>query len=354
MSTVEVKGGQSSPRMVWLDEGSLFSGEEGSIQDVAEQGVVLHGPFHSRAIAERIRAVYRIPDGQAVCINSASGATAQALLAMPAVQRSTIILAIGGGRVQDTAKYVAALANKPLVVLPTLIATDGVASPVAVLKGEHGESVSHGAVAPQMVLLCRALFASVPIVYWQALVGDVIGNLVAVRDVRRFAMANLSQDDKSVMEGACSMAEHAAQTILEYDRQDLADECFRKTLIQCAIDSSHAMLAAGTSLPCSGAEHLLSHAIDYLQIPPGWLHGQQVGAAVPFCLSLHEAEESRRSVIQLYHRLGMATSLQALGEAVEQQLETIICHAPDMRAGRHTILEQFGAEELLHRIKMSQ
>lgn len=343
----------ASPRITWLEEGDLSSGVQAMLREAAQCGVVLHGQLHSRQIAEQLCKAYGFsPTSCLRPVGDASEATAQAMLRTTEVNQCALILAIGGGSVQDTAKYVAAKAGKRLVVMPTLVATDGIASPVAVLKGSDGRSVSHGAVAPEEVLLCWALFKAVPTVYWQALVGDVIGNLVAVRDARRFAMPCLEAQARHTLESGCRLAERAANSILVCKRQDLTDTAFQKLLVDSAIQSSLAMLEAGTSQPCSGAEHLLSHAIDYLCAPTSHLHGLQVGAAVPFCLGLHEEHQLQSEVVQLYRRLGMPASLQALGPAIQNNLESILRLAPQMRVGRRTILDQFSTDELLQRFSL--
>jgi glycerol-1-phosphate dehydrogenase [NAD(P)+] len=342
-----------TPRITWIKAGDLFAGAQSALREAAPHIVILHGQQYSKQIAERVCEAYRILPAQRLpSVGDASEESAQVLLHSPAVRHCDVILAIGGGSVQDTAKYVAAQANKQLIVMPTLVATDGIASPVAVLHGPDGRTVSHGAVAPREVLLYWPLFEAVPTVYWQALVGDVIGNFVAVRDVRRFAAPHESMQARKTLELGCKKAEAAAQNILAFEQPDLAHKAFKTLLVDSAILSSSAMLESGSSQPCSGAEHLLSHAIDFLRIPPGWLHGQQVGAAVPFCLSLHDEKQLQDEVVQLYVRLGMPASLQALGPAIEQNSESILRLAPQMRVGRRTILGQYSTNELLQRFSL--
>ena len=48
----------------------------------------------------------------------------------------THLLSIGGGRVGDFAKRLALLTNLRLLIIPTIIANDGLISPVAVLRDE--------------------------------------------------------------------------------------------------------------------------------------------------------------------------------------------------------------------------
>lgn len=339
-----------SPAIEWVGVDALFAGEVGVLRRAGQKVVVLRGEEYSRGVAERLCSAYAIPFARSFEVGAASELVAQTLSKTDAVEESTTIVAVGGGRVQDVAKFIASRNSKRLIVLPTLVATDGVASPVAVLRNAQGYSISHGAKAPDQVILCWSLLEPVPLKFWKALAGDLLGNLVAVRDYRRFGIS--TEDAKSVLrvEKLCQDAEETARCIFEHPNPDFTSKSFRMMLVENAIKSSLVMIAAGTSQPCSGSEHLLSHAIDHLQISQDWLHGEQVGAAVPFCLLLHGDEALRAEVLELYRKLDMVASLQALGPKVEKQLREILDLAPEMRAGRHTVLDQFSTNELLRRI----
>lgn len=340
------------PAIHWLDEDSIFSGTQSLLRGISDQAVILHGVQYSRAVADRLCAAYEIPLGErSMAVNSAAEHEVEQLLRSRVIAECSTILAVGGGRIQDVAKRIAHQSGKALVVMPTLIATDGVASPVAVIRDALGRSSSYGAKAPDTVFLCWSLLARVPKIYWQALTGDVIGNLVAVRDFRRFGIHALPSKLLSAVEQGCRMAEAAAMRIMEFSAPGFENDTFRRMLVDSAIDSSFAMVNAGTSQPCSGSEHLLSHAIDHLRLHPGWLHGLQVGAAVPFCLDLHGETALRTEVKRLYACLGIEPSLLHLGTQVVDRIEDILRLAPDMRPERATVLSQFSTAELLRRIK---
>ena len=72
--------------------------------------------------------------------------------------------------------------------------------------------------------------------------------------------------------------------------------------VRAEIDSGRAMSIFGSSRPCSGTEHAISHAMDR---EPTELHGLQVAFAMPLCVhyleeagySDYKAEEMRRFLV---------------------------------------------------------
>ena len=62
------------------------------------------------------------------------------------------------------------------------------------------------------------------------------------------------------------MSKSSANSLVYFSKKDFRFKPFLKQIIQGQINSGIAMSLAGTSRPCSGSEHLISHAIDNLNI----------------------------------------------------------------------------------------
>ena len=99
-----------------------------------------------------------------------------------------------------------------------------------------------------------------------------------------------------------------------------------------------AMAVAGSSRPCSGADHEILHAIDHL-FPGTAHHGELAGAASLFTAHLRERRGacSPRSTDCLA-RHGLPRTPADLGLSDEQFAEAVVA-APDTRPDRYTILE---------------
>ena len=95
------------------------------------------------------------------------------------------------------------------------------------------------------------------------------------------------------------------------------------------------MAAAGSSRPCSGACHEISHAIDALY-PDRATHGEQVAGAL-FASFLRE-DGVVDELDPAYDRLGVARVPGDLG-LTDDEFAAAVAEAPSTRPDRYTILE---------------
>jgi glycerol-1-phosphate dehydrogenase [NAD(P)+] len=103
------------------------------------------------------------------------------------------------------------------------------------------------------------------------------------------------------------------------------------------------MAAAGTSRPCSGAEHLISHSLDGLLGQKAAMHGEQVALGCLVSAAGHET--SLLSDLQAFFiGVGLPTHPADLGISDDQMLAAILA-APSTRPDRYTILSDLGTDE---------
>lgn len=245
------------------------------------------------------------------------------------------VIAVGGGRPLDVAKAAALMSGEPVIVVPTQLSTDGIASPVAVIKEDSGDVVSERAQLPVAVLADLEAVAAAPASFARAGVGDLISNRTAIVDWR-LAAANT---DESVDDFAALLASCAHMLIERFDLSDLraghVTVALARRLLDGLVLSGLAMEIAGSSRPCSGSEHLISHALDRLE-PGTASHGEQVafGTIVATVLQGGDVEEIRGLVLAA----GMKTAAGGFGLSPDRLAE-IVKAAPATRPGRYTILD---------------
>lgn len=246
------------------------------------------------------------------------------------------VIAIGGGRPIDVAKSAALLAGLPVVAIPTQLSTDGIASPISVIADGPGDVVSERSALPVAVLADLETIAAAPIGFARAGVGDLISNRTALIDWRIAADAG----EETVDDFAALLASCAHLLIEGLDLTPLSGGSLTPELAQRLLDglvlSGLAMEIAGSSRPCSGAEHLISHALDALE--PGTApHGEQVAFGTLVVTALQGGDTRR--VRAMLEAVGMKAALCGFG-IQPARLAEIVAYAPATRPGRYTVLDR--------------
>ncbi len=251
----------------------------------------------------------------------------------------TTFIGVGGGTVLDIAKYLAARSSDKFISVPTLVSHDGICSPVAVINGK-----SLGAVMPTAILVPLHIIKESPINYIYAGIGDLISNLSAIADWQLATKAGKDHiDDFSYM-----LSSKAARDIvltLELanshglkPEEFLRSDKFLRLLVESLNLAGIAMSIAGSSRPCSGAEHMISHAIDEIYgSGTKALHGIQVAIATLY-LSYYRNDDLKE-LAETLRAIGFPTQFSDIGIS-EAELSKILELAPKTRAGRYTILEE--------------
>lgn len=249
--------------------------------------------------------------------------------------QTDLLVSIGGGRIVDLGKYAATKAHISYISAPTSPSNDGISSPIAVMEDDAGVTHSLGVDMPIGILVDTALMSSAPDVNVQSGIGELISNFSAIADWKL-----AYRDGKEPMDDfAASISFSAAQLIYETCRGvsiTLHDSLFLGKLVNGLILSGIAMNVAGSSRPCSGAEHEISHAIDALY-PGRSLHGLQVAFGTLLMDFLRG--ESIDHFIDFFRSVGLPITIEELG-FTRQELHAVIQHAPQTRPDRYTILEK--------------
>jgi glycerol-1-phosphate dehydrogenase [NAD(P)+] len=243
------------------------------------------------------------------------------------------VAGLGGGRPIDVAKYAAHLEGLPFVSVPTALSHDGFASPIVALKDEQGNPVSLFTKPPAAVIVDLSVVSRAPRRLLASGAGDILAKLTSVADAR------LAQREvgERIPEAALEMAE-AAYRILASHIGELARWSGEgvRLLAEAGLLAGMAMAVAGSSRPCSGSEHLFSHALDKLFPGRDSLHGEQVGVGAVVAAYLHGLDwEGLRESLR---RVGAPTTVTELGVTLEQAAQALEL-APKLRE-RYTILHK--------------
>ena len=242
------------------------------------------------------------------------------------------VIGVGGGRVIDIAKLSSANAGIPFISVPTTASHDGIAGSLASLKGlDRPYSVK--AQSPIAVIADSKIIQESPYRFTASGCGDVLSKSTSVRDWK------LAHEVTNEYYGtyAASLASMSSSLVMEraIDIREQTQEGIR-TLLEALVSCGVAMSIAGNSRPCSGSEHMFSHALDIVAPKPA-LHGEQCGVGSVMMAKLHGLDwEDMRSTLRL---LGAPTTATELGMSESNVIEALV-RAKSIRPERYTILSE--------------
>lgn len=241
-----------------------------------------------------------------------------------------IVIGVGGGKTLDVCKYTSYITKKKYISIPTAISHDGIASPIAVLKCKN-EVKSLGCSVPSGIIIDLNIIKNSPKQLIKAGIGDTLSNYTAIKDWKLAEKVNNSTID----DFAIILSELSTNNVLNYKDKSLDNIEFLKIICEACIMSGIAMNLAGSSRPCSGSEHLISHAMDKLDknIP----HGIQVGVSTIISTYLHG--ENQNKIIEFLQLFNLPTTLEEIGINYDEY-KYIMKNAKQTRPGRYTILDE--------------
>jgi glycerol-1-phosphate dehydrogenase [NAD(P)+] len=187
--------------------------------------------------------------------------------------------------------------------------------------------------APIAVVADSRIVSESPYRFTASGCGDVISKAVAARDWKMAHDVNgeyYGEYSGSLALMSSSLVMRSANQV-----QKRLDAGYR-TLIEALVSCGVAMSIAGSSRPCSGSEHLFSHALDMLAKRPA-LHGEQCGVGTIMMAKLHGL--NWRSIRDSLRIIGAPTTASELGISRETIIDAMV-KAKDIRPERYTILNK--------------
>jgi glycerol-1-phosphate dehydrogenase [NAD(P)+] len=223
----------------------------------------------------------------------------------------------------------------PFVSVPTAASHDGMASPFVSVKTDRPHSIV--ASAPLGVFVDIDIIKKAPTRLLSSGCGDLIANIIAVRDWQ------LGHEKTGEYYGRYSadLALMSANIVIENSRKYAKNGLDARVIVEALISAGVASCIAGSSRPCSGAEHLFSHALD--KIAPGkGLHGEKCGLG-SIMISKLQGQDWKK-IAKALKDLGAPTTARQIGLKEEQIINALII-AQELRPERYTILKEIEMTE---------
>lgn len=228
------------------------------------------------------------------------------------------IIGLGGGKIQDTAKYAAYLsASLPFIAIPTLASNCAPWTSVAVVYNPDG-SMDRLEVLPvqaKMLLIEPALIIDSPKDYFIAGMADTLAKWY-----ESDAILSLSENQMSPMLFMARKAASLCQAvILKHGNKALADleagfiSPELSAVIEIIISISGTVGGFGDYLARTTIAHEIHDAITVFPESHHFLHGHKVGYGILVQLAVENKWEEISKLKDFYLPLGIPTSLKEMG-----------------------------------------
>jgi glycerol-1-phosphate dehydrogenase [NAD(P)+] len=244
-----------------------------------------------------------------------------------------VIVGQGGGRSVDLAKMTAYNLGKSFISVPTSASHDGISSPFVSMRGSD-KPYSVKAKTPIGVLADVELMSKAPRRLMMSGCGDLVGKITAVKDWE------LARDEVNEYYGtyAANLAYLSAKIILDEGRNFVKDNLHGlRTVVEALISAGVASCIAGSSRPCSGSEHLFSHAVEYIAGRNSGLHGERVGIGTILMAKLHGLDWER--IAETLALFGAPTRGKQINLTDDEVVQALVL-AGSLRPERFTILNK--------------
>lgn len=247
----------------------------------------------------------------------------------------SLIIGLGGGRCIDLGKLIASRLRLPFISIPTSASHDGISSPFVSLKGNE-RPYSIMTETPTEIIGDLEVISNAPYRLLASGCGDLIAKTTAVKD---WALAR-DFNNEYYGEYAAKLAFLSSRMIIDISNsisESPISNQVTRTIVEGLISSGVAAGIAGSSRPCSGSEHLFSHALEYIAKGKCGLHGERVGIGTIIMAKLHGIswQEIRDALV----KIGAPVTGRAINVDKDQLLDALIL-AKTIRPERYTILNK--------------
>jgi glycerol-1-phosphate dehydrogenase [NAD(P)+] len=242
-----------------------------------------------------------------------------------------VVLGVGGGTKIDVAKLSSTHKGIAFISVPTTASHDGIASPVAAIKGLN-KPYSVMAQSPMAIVADTEIIIHSDYRFTASGCGDLVSKFTSVRD---WELAHKMRNEY-YGEYAASLSLMSARLITKNaDIISPGEEEGLRLVLEALISCGVAMSIAGSSKPCSGSEHLFSHSLDLIE-PNEALHGEQCGIGTIMMAYLYDIDW--KCIKDTLQKACSPTTAEELGVEPESIIKALV-QACTIRPERYTILD---------------
>lgn len=275
------------------------------------------------------------------------------------IGQAELILAIGGGRVIDTAKMTAEELNAELMVIPTLISNCAPFTPIVAVYHPNRTFKAMGFMtrAPFLTLVDSKFLLATPKDYFVAGIGDTLAKWYEIEGITR----NLPEDDLSAYVRLGIASAKAIQELLLTDaipainalEKGKATAAFSRvtdTIIGLAGETGGFAASFGRS---AGA-HAIHDGLSYLETTHNQLHGKKVAYGILVQLAHTKDIGEIRKLRAFYQATGLPLKLKDLNvlKTTKEDLSPVTNHAANPNETFNMVDPNISADQIYKAIQV--
>lgn len=229
---------------------------------------------------------------------------------------SDVVLGVGGGKIFDTAKAVAAAVDVPVVVVPTIAATDAPCSALSVIYTDEGQFKEYQFFKqnPNLVLMDTEVIAKSPVRLTVSGMGDALATYFEARACKRSDAGTCAGG--KVTSAAMALARLCYETLM-------SDGVKAKLALEAGVctESVEKVIEANTLLSGLGFEsaglagaHAIHNGMTAMPETHAFYHGEKVAFGTLTQLVLENADELYE-VLDFCVEVGLPVTFAQLGVA---------------------------------------
>ncbi|GEO69375.1 glycerol dehydrogenase [Levilactobacillus acidifarinae] len=238
------------------------------------------------------------------------------------------VIALGGGKTNDTTKAVGDALGIPVVIVPTLASNDSPCTRLSVLYSENGEFLKYLFYDknPDLVLVDSAVIAGAPVRFLIDGIADALSTNVESRSVSWARETTLLPLNTQQTEAGIALAEKCEELLFKYTDQAVAaaSDHVVTPALEHIIEANILLSGVGAESSGLAAAHSFQNGLTALSGDVHKLsHGQKVAFGTLVNLVLEGASDARfRKYLDFEVALGLPTTFADLhlGDATDADL----------------------------------